>query len=195
MLLGLLFRKNIKQLEDVVLLNLIREDDKLALGEIFERYSFLIVGLCLKYLKDQVRAEDMMMNVFETLPEKIKRNEISNFSSWLYSVAKNECLMELRKKNKKEVDFDKAMLYEIDESDFEFKCANLKDAKLNQLETAIKTLKDGHKVCLTHFYLEQKSYDEVSQLTGYTLNEVKSFIQNGKRNLKIILEQQSEFRA
>ena len=74
------------------------------------------------------------------------------------------------------------------------KLANLNEEKLLKLETAIEELKDEHKKCLTHFYLEKKSYEEVALMTGFDLNQVKSFIQNGKRNLKLILEKHSEFR-
>jgi len=194
MLLGLFVRKDIKKSDDQVLLTLVKKNDKRAFGELFERYSFLVMGLCLKYLKDRMAAEDMMMKIFENLPEKIERSEISNFKSWLYSVSKNECLMQLRKKTGHHADAEKALLYEADESEETLKLANLNEEKLVKLERAIEELKDEHKKCLIHFYLERKSYEEVALMTGFDLNQVKSFIQNGKRNLKLILEKESEFR-
>jgi RNA polymerase sigma factor (sigma-70 family) len=194
MLLGLFFKTDIKKTDDAGLLVLVRQNNPRALGELFERYSFLVTGLCLKYLKDQMAAEDMMMKVFESLPEKIQRNEISNFKSWLYSVAKNECLMVLRKKKVTFNDADKALLYEADESEDTLKLALLKEEQLKKLETAIEELKNEHKQCLLHFYIERKSYEEIASLTGYDMNQVKSYIQNGKRNLKLILEKHSEFR-
>ena len=195
MLLGLFFKTDIKKSDDRDLLVLVRQKDNRALGELFERYSFLVMGLCLKYLKDKMTAEDMMMKVFESLPEKIGRNEISNFKSWLYSVTKNECLMFLRKKKPGSKDVEVALLYEEDDAAETLKIALLKEEKLAKLELAINELKDEQKTCLTYFYLERKSYDEVAALTGYDLKKVKSYIQNGKRNLKLILEQYSEFRA
>ena len=71
----------------------------------------------------------------------------------------------------------------------------LNEDKFLKLESAIEELKDEHKKCLIHFYLKKKSYDEVATITGFDLNQVKSFIQNGKRNLKLILEKHSEFRS
>ena len=115
MLFGLFIRKDIKKIEDSDLLTLVREKNKDAFGELFQRYSFLVMGLCLKYLKDRMAAEDMMMKVFESLPEKIERNEINNFKSWLYSVSKNECLMLLRKKSTETKDIDNSLLYVADE--------------------------------------------------------------------------------
>jgi len=195
MLFGLFIRKDIKKFDDSSLLDLVREKNKEAFGELFQRYSFLVMGLCLKYLKDRMAAEDMMMKVFESLPEKIERNEITNFKSWLYSVSKNECLMLLRKKTTATKDIDTSLLYVADESETTLNLAHLNEEKFLKLETAIEELKDEHKKCLIHFYLKKKSYDEVATITGFDLNQVKSFIQNGKRNLKLILEKHSEFRS
>lgn len=195
MLFGLFIRKDIKNLADSDLLALVKEKNKDAFGEMFRRYSFLVMGLCLKYLKDRMAAEDMMMKVFESLPEKIDRSEINNFKSWLYSVSKNECLMFLRKKSTETKDIDHSLLFVADESESNLNLAHLNEEKFLKLESAIEELKDEHKQCLVHFYLEKKSYDEVSTITGFDLNQVKSFIQNGKRNLKLILEKHSEFRA
>lgn len=194
MLLGLFFRKNIRQLDDQALLELVRARNEQAMGELFVRYSYLVMGQCLKYLKDKMLAEDEMMNIFDKLPEKISRSEISNFKSWLYSVSKNECLMKLRKKGIKEADAETALLYAPDEADETLKLAELNEAKMKLLETAMDDLNEEQKKCIRLFYLEHKSYDEIVKLTPYDLNKVKSHIQNGKRNLKLMLEKQREFK-
>jgi len=194
MFLALLFRKNIRHLDDQALLQLVRANDKEALGELFVRYSYLVMGLCLKYLKDKMKAEDELMSIFDKLPEKIKRGEIANFRTWLYSVAKNECLMKLRKKELKEADAETALLYKNDESEEALKLAELTESKIQLLEKAIHELNEDQQKCIRLFYLDHKSYDEIVQLTSYDLNKVKSHIQNGKRNLKLMLENQREFR-
>lgn len=194
MLLGLLFRKNIKLLEDDKLLNLIRENNKHALGVLFERYGHLVMGLCLKYLKDKMTAEDMMMKVFEALPQKINRGEIQNFKSWLYSVARNECLMELRKRKEPSGDIESSLLYTEDDSNEKLNLAELKEQQILKLEEAILALNSEQKECINLFYIKKKSYDQVAEITGYELKKVKSYIQNGKRNLKLILENESEFK-
>jgi len=195
MLFGLFIRKDIKKLADSDLLILVKQKNKDAFGELFRRYSFLVMGLCLKYLKDRMTAEDMMMKVIEGLPEKIERTEITNFKSWLYSVSKNECLMLLRKKSAPTSELETSLLFVADESENTLNLAQLNEEKFLKLESAIEELKEEQKKCLTYFYLEKKSYDEVASITGFDLNQVKSFIQNGKRNLKLILEKHSEFRA
>lgn len=158
------------------------------MGELFRRYATLVMGLCLKYLKNQNLAEDMMMEIFEKLPEKIQKHEIQNFKSWLYSVARNECLMELRKKKQVGGSIDDVLLFESDESHISLTDFLNKEDRLRAMEQALETLKDDQRRALTHFYLEQRSYDEVADLMQTTLNAVKSLIQNGKRNLKMKME-------
>jgi RNA polymerase sigma-70 factor (ECF subfamily) len=188
MLLGLLLRKNIKKLSDSELLKLVSKKNQLAIGELFERYSFLVMGVCLKYLKSVPEAEDMMMNIYEKLPQKVSVSEINNFKSWLHSVCRNECLMDLRKKKLDTSEIESALIYTADESETEIKLSEMKELELKKLESAVNQLKDEQKKCITHFYLEQKSYDEIVKLTGYDLKKVKSYIQNGKRNLKLLIE-------
>jgi len=195
MLLGFLFRKNIRQLDDQALLAMVRSDDQRAMGELFVRYSYLVMGQCLKYLQNRMSAEDEMMNIFNALPEKIKRSDIANFRTWLYTVSRNECLMKLRKKGVKETDAETALLFKNDESENELKLAQLNESKISLLEKAIEELNDEQAKCIRLFYIDNKSYDEISVLTKYDSGKVKSYIQNGKRNLKLILEKHSEFKA
>ena len=68
---------------------------------------------------------------------------------------------------------------------------DLKEVKLQQLEEGITKLNSEQKICVELFYLQNKSYVEVAEITGYELNQVKSYIQNGKRNLKIYLEKKN----
>jgi len=64
------------------------------------------------------------------------------------------------------------------------------DALLQQLPNAISNLNTEQRLCINLFYLKEKCYEEISMQTGYSLKQVKSYIQNGKRNLKIYLSQQ-----
>lgn len=166
--------------------------DKMAVGELFKRHSLMCFAVCNKYLRNEEQAEDAAMNIFEKLFEDLKKHEVQNFKSWLHSVCRNYCLMQLRKQ---EMKISKNMVYLDDDTTF-MELQNFlhqetseadKEQKLRMLENAIKELKDKQRECIELFYLQQKSYDEISRLTGYTNNDVKSNIQNGKRNLKILL--------
>ncbi|MEX1000969.1 MAG: sigma-70 family RNA polymerase sigma factor [Crocinitomicaceae bacterium] len=192
MLFGLFSRKNIRQLSDPELLDLVRENNRFAFGELFQRYSTLVMGICLKYMKDVKKAEDVMMELFEQLPEKIQSSTISNFKSWLYSVSRNACFMELRKRKLNTTDFEKSALFIANESEQQLNEKLEKEEELIALDWAIEQLNEEQRLCIELFYLQKLSYDQICKKTTYPLKKVKSYIQNGKRNLKIILEKSSE---
>jgi len=189
MLFGLFNSRQISRLSDQDLLLEIKEGNRKAEGELFIRYSPLVLGLCLKYMKNQMLAEDIMMSLFEKLPEKIERSQIGNLKNWLFSVSRNECLMELRKKKLDTAEIESSLQIHPDQSQSSLEQAEEKETQLEALEAAIEQLKDEQKECIRLFYLKNMSYDQVSESTKYELKKVKSYIQNGKRNLKMILEQ------
>lgn len=159
-----------------------------VLGKLYEPYMFLILGLCLKYLKDITKSEDAVMQIFESLIKKLRVHRVDNFKSWLYTVARNHCLMELRSSGKNfEVPFDESFmenqeLLHLDVSD------GSREEQLQQMESCIEQLNTEQRVCVRLFYLEEKCYKEITEQTGYSMNQVKSYIQNGKRNLKICMD-------
>lgn len=166
-------------------------------GILYKRYSHLVLGLSLKYLKDVDEAKDAVMQIFEKLLSDLLKHDIDYFKSWLYTLSKNHCLMIIRTKQsrlKKEIDLQiHADSFMETESDLHHnKGADDKEKQYTLLEKAIDELNEDQKKCIELFYLKEKSYNQIVDLTGYSLNEVKSFIQNGKRNLKIKLEKNSE---
>lgn len=156
-----------------------------AFAALFERYSHLVYGVCLKYLKDTEGAKDAMQQIFIKLLEDLKKFEISYFKAWLYKVARNHCLMQLRK------DEQTAPVENIADNDMEFEDEWHQKIQeehfLNELEAAIQELSKEQRICIRYFYLQKMSYAEVARQANYDLNTVKSAIQNGKRNLKIRL--------
>ncbi len=187
--------KKIKQLTDLELIKKYQSTHNTQLvGELFKRYSHLVLGVSLKYLKNEEQAKDMVMQVFEKLMEDLKTNDIKNFKGWLHTVSRNHCLMYLRKHNKitaKTQDMDVVEPYISHEDNVEGVLE--KEVQLNLLEQAIHQLKPEQKTCVELFYIKQQCYNEVAEQTGFSLKQVKSYIQNGKRNLKIILSQNNEF--
>ena len=162
------------------------------LGTLYERYMSLVYGVCLKYLKDQDDSKDAVMEVFESLPDKLKRHEIENFQSWLYVIVKNHCLMQLRKSKRSGQVPMEEISYKLMETDSDehHNDKELLEEELVILENGINHLPDQQKQCITLFYLEKKSYQEIADQTGYELKKVKSYIQNGKRNLRIYFDSQ-----
>lgn len=163
-----------------------------VVGVLFKRYKHLVYGVCRKYLKDDDESKDAVMQIFEKLLTDLKKHEIGNFKAWLHTVSKNHCLMIIRKNKSRgyqssattEDSIDVVEMNALWHPDHSVE----KENTLQQLEVAIQQLNDEQKKCIELFYLEEKSYQQVSEITGYSLLQVKSFIQNGKRNLKILME-------
>lgn len=175
-----------------------RTNDKEIIGILYERYTHLLFSVCFKYLGNDADAEDMVMLVFEKLFELLKKSEIQNFKSWIYTITKNECLMQLRHRKSgdrvKEENLKKLEVEIMESVELNHLSSNGNgEHRIRYLETAISILSSEQKQCIELFYLNEKSYREVEQLTGYSYNEVKSHIQNGKRNLKQMMERMERY--
>ena len=160
--------------------------DQQWIGILLERYTLLLFGVCMKYLKDEHEAQDSVQQVFLKVLTEVGRYRIDYFKSWLYMVAKNHCLMKLRSTNGKilkELTHDTIADAETDRHELQ---ENEKTYTL--LEEAMEELNAEQRQCVTLFYLQKKSYSQISEETGFSPMQVKSYIQNGKRNLKIGLE-------
>jgi len=145
----------------------------------------------MKYLKDEDLGKDAVMEIYEKLVEDLKRHEVSNLKSWLHSVARNHCLMQLRSEKSKAGKQDQFLKTEDDFVEFgdllHPSSEQQKETLLLRLENAVAELNEQQRQCIELFYLQQKCYNEVADITGFSLKEVKSYIQNGKRNLKVAL--------
>ena len=155
------------------------------LGVLLQRYTLLLLGTCMKYLKDEEEAKDSVQQIFVKVITELEKYKVEYFKSWLYMVAKNHCLMRLRNKNKTVSLDEKSPLAN---EDAEQVLLADKDKTLNLIEESLPELNPEQKTCVTLFYLEKKSYQEICEATGFSLLQVKSYIQNGKRNLKILVE-------
>lgn len=166
-------------------------------GELYNRYIHLVTGLCYKYLKNDEDCRDAVMQVFEGLFTSLRQHEVSNFKSWIYSVSKNHCLAVLRKKQGiymlEAGSAEKFMGEFVEFADEITLNSAFKDPDASeQLMEALNKLNHDQRTCIELFYLQDKSYKEVADMTNYSMLQVKSFIQNGKRNLKIIMSSNHE---
>jgi RNA polymerase sigma factor (sigma-70 family) len=158
-----------------------------VLGALYERYMELVYGVCLKYLEDSEAAKDAVMQVFEALVEKLKKHEVDNFRGWLYTVAKNHCLMQLRsQKNKKTVAISPDLMQSGEELHLNGELQ--KEAEFKKLDRCLQTLPAEQKKAVELFYLQEKCYNDIVADTGLEWNKVRSLIQNGRRNLKICMD-------
>jgi RNA polymerase sigma-70 factor (ECF subfamily) len=186
--MGIFKAKNIQSLTDNELIAAYKKKgDNALVGELYKRYSHLVYGVCLKYLKNEDESKDAVLQIFENLLSDLKKHDIANFKSWLHSVARNHCLMFLRKQQtqQKRVNEYEAT-YQHEETfaaPFSVHDKEEKEVALTKLEEAMTHLKEEQRVCIELFFLQEKCYNEVAEITGYEIKKVKSYIQNGKRNL------------
>ncbi|MBO9620653.1 MAG: sigma-70 family RNA polymerase sigma factor [Niabella sp.] len=163
----------------------LREQDNSWLGVLLQRYTLLLFGVCMKYLKDETEAQDAVQQIFLKVIQEVHKYKIDYFKSWLYTVAKNYCLSVLRDRKSK-------IPVELNENDLEDSAEPLSEetAEISPevLQNALNALSPEQRQSVTLFYLEKKSYQDISESQGYSLMQVKSFIQNGKRNLKLLIQ-------
>lgn len=180
--------KPVTSLTDEELLAAFKENaDQEMLAQLYTRYTDLLYGVCLKYLKDSEAAKDAVMNLYQELLVKLQTHNVDNFKSWLYVTAKNFCLMQLRREKKMiTVEFTSTVMQS---EDFQHLDSVLeKEHELKKLEQCIEHLPDEQKQSIGLFYLQNKCYNEIVEQTGFEWNKVRSLIQNGRRNLKICME-------
>ncbi|MGJ1206145.1 RNA polymerase sigma factor [Sphingobacterium lactis] len=159
-----------------------------ALGKLYAPYMSLLYGVCYKYLQDADQSQDAVMQIFDELIQKLRIHEVDNFKSWVYVYARNYCLMQLRKdKRVTKVDIEDH-LYESEQRLGGTEEKKWEERDFEKLESCMLTLNREQEQCIRMFYLEQKCYKDIADETGYGIAKVKSYLQNGRRNLKICME-------
>lgn len=184
--------KNHKPQDDSELLKkYLSTGDLELLGTLYNRYIHLVYGVCLKYFKDREKSKDAVNEIFEKLIKEVSRFEIQNFRSWLYVLVKNHCLMEIRRARNEQKRFDQFSHDRFMESvDIRHPIDEERDDALEErLIKCMEKLKQEQYSCIRLFYYENCCYKEIAGKLGIEEKKVKSYIQNGKRNLKICLEQ------
>lgn len=158
---------------------------------LFVRYTDLIYGVCLKYLRDRDQGKDAVMDIYERMVEALRMHEVRHFKSWLFVTTKNHCLMKLRQeKTHPEVELKEFVMENADWAHLDG--AEERETNLVKLEECIGKLEGKQKRCVEMFYLHKKSYREICAVTGFDFKAVKSYVQNGKRNLKTCLEKNGQ---
>lgn len=186
-----------KELADEELIHRYRNSHQTAyVGELYQRYTHLVFGVCIKYCKNVADAEDATMQIFEHLIKELKKHDIQAFRPWLHAVVKNHCMMKFRKEatdGKKKEQWEKDTQQVMESGGGEHLTEKEeKEFVLLHLHEGMDELKEEQRTCIELFYMKNCSYAEITAITGYNANEVKSYIQNGKRNLKNIIKQKND---
>ena len=190
------FIKNTSRIEEQDDLSLVaayqKSGDLEVLGELYNKYMHLVYGVCFNYFKDEEPSKDAVMQIFEELVSKLRIHQVQNFKSWLHVLTRNHCLMALRKSSRNptvtmEDNF-------VENGDFvHLDIDDTKETQLTIMEKCMETLTEEQRRSVDLFYLQEKCYKEVADITGYDMLKVKSYIQNGKRKLKLLMEQNENY--
>ncbi len=186
----------IKSLSDEILIHKYQQTNNIdLLGQVYERYMHLVYGTCLKYLKNRDEAQDAVMGVFEKISTELLTRKVNDFKPWLYVVTKNFCLMELRKLKRQQVhqiEYEKNSSVFMEFEDEEHPYNNWEPDTLDaRLKECMDKLKDQQRSCIELFYFQELCYKDISDNLNLDIKKVKSYIQNGKRNLKNCIESQA----
>jgi len=157
------------------------------LGILLQRYTLLLFGVCMKYMKNEEEARDCVQQIFVKVITELPRYRVEYFKSWIYTIARNHCLMRLRDSHGRSAGLTDSLLATSDEEENRNRHWE-KEQLLQWMGQALEELGNEQKVCVTLFYLEKRSYQQIAETTGFTLMQVKSYIQNGKRNLRLLIE-------
>jgi RNA polymerase sigma factor (sigma-70 family) len=181
-------KKDFNGLTDEEILNRYFETGNMeSLVILYNRYMHLIYGVCMKYFRDREESKDATMEIFEKLAKTLRKETVLNFNGWIYSVTRNHCLTIIRDK-KRHLIKDDGLIFMESDSGWHLSDDGIMDDNIEKLHDCLAGLTDEQKTCVELFYLKKKSYREIVSETQYELNKVKSHIQNGKRNLKICIE-------
>lgn len=185
-----IFRKQPHQLTDQELLEQYRSSEDLEyLGVLYERYVELVYGVCLKYLQEQQKAEDAVMAIFEELVDKVKKHEVEKFRPWLHVLTRNHCLMHLRKEKRNlTVSYEPGLMQSVDSRHHSIELEDRENGELKNLADCMGKLPDQQKECIKLFYYDNKSYKEIAAMKELAVGKIRSYIQNGRRNLRICME-------
>lgn len=189
-----LFKKKEYNSDEELLQHYKKSGNKEVFADLFKKHVSVVYGTCLFYLQDKAEAQDATMQLFEKLMLDLNNREIGNFKGWLSFVVRNHCISLIRK-NKSQTKNIKSW-YEFEYADTTYEeeekiNAVSDEAMIEHMRACLPKLKENQRVCVELFYLNNKSYQDIANETGFTLNEIKSYIQNGKRNLKLLLESQT----
>ncbi len=188
-----LFKKKEYRSDEELLKHYKQTGNKELFADLFKKHVSVVYGSCLFYLQDKDEAQDATMILFEKLMLDINNREIDNFKGWLSFVVRNHCISIIRKNKSlsKNIKSYYEFEYEAPNSDTEEKINSVSDdALLENMKECLPKLKENQRICVELFYLKDKSYQDIANETSFTLNEIKSYIQNGKRNLKLLIEEQ-----
>lgn len=176
---------------DANIINRCKQQDREAQQALYDRYSPLFFGICVRYMKNRTEAEDVLIEGFYKIFSKI--NQFKNqgsFEGWMKRIMINEALMAIRKKNNLNlhVEIEKAGLVKT-EAVAEM---NLNYAELLEL---IETLPTGYRTIFNLYIIEGYKHREIAQKLEISINTSKSQLILAKKKLQELYKKKQEIKS
>ena len=157
------------------------------MSDFFVLYREDVLGLCYYYTRDVELSKDLTMDTFETYLKRGKKGPVINdIKSYLLGIARNLCMAHF-KKSKRTQSIEESVLQFME---YEDENAPNGEEVIDRLMMSMCKLTTDQRRCVELFFIKGCSYNQISKKLNFSYNEVKSFIQNGKRNLKKLMIQE-----
>jgi RNA polymerase sigma-70 factor, ECF subfamily len=179
---------------DAVLMLRVKRGDRAAFAELVEKYKQPVMNLVYRTLHDETEAEDLAQNVFLQVYKSARRYESrAKFSTWLFTIARNLCLNEIRRRSRHPADSIEESHTEHEDQprqQFEDKSGVAPPEKLlhgelaQKIEEALAELPENQRTAILLCRQEELSYEEIARVLGCSLSATKSLIHRGRETLK-----------
>ncbi|MCL5096491.1 MAG: sigma-70 family RNA polymerase sigma factor [Candidatus Omnitrophica bacterium] len=183
---------------DAALMLRVKQGDVAAFEELVEKYQQPVMNLLSRSLGDPAEAEDLAQNVFVQVFKSARRyRPTAKFSTWLFTIARNLCLNELRRRSRHPADSLDATFpdnedqpqRQVQDSGVCLPTDALMHGELERLiEQSLAELPETQRTAILLFREEEMSYEEIAQVLGTSLSATKSLIHRGRETLKLKLK-------
>ena len=179
---------------DAALMLRVKRGDMSAFEELVEKYKQPLINLIYRTLPDATEAEDLAQNVFVQVFKSAHRYEVSaKFSTWLYTIARNLSLNEIRRRSRHPADSldqtnpeneDQPLRQFEDSKNFSPPDALLQGELEKKIGQAVAELPENQRTAILLCRQEEMSYEEIAKVLGCSLSATKSLIHRGRETLK-----------
>ena len=184
---------------DAVLMLRVKRGDRAAFAELVEKYKQPLFNFVFRTLRDETETEDVAQNTFlQVWKSRARYERTAKFSTWLFTIARNLCLNEIRRRSRHPAESLEETHHEHDDQpsrQYEDKkiflpTQNILHSELaKKIEEALAELPENQRTAILLCRQDEVSYEEIAEILGCSLSATKSIIHRGRETLKEKLKQ------
>ena len=179
---------------DAVLMLRVKRGDRAAFAELVEKYKQPLFNFICRTLRDETESEDLAQNVFlQVYKSRARYERTAKFSTWLFTIARNLCLNEIRRRSRHPAESleethpeneDLPSRQYEDKKNF-LPTENLLHGELaSKIEEALDALPEAQRTAILLCRQDELSYEEIAEILDCSLSATKSLIHRGRETLK-----------